>query len=417
MEAPNQQPDTQIKVPLGANEPILALGAELKSTVCLLEGNTATISPDVGHLAEPSHYRRFVGEVQRLTELATRDIGVVAYDSHPEYAASRYGLAKFPGRHLTAVQHHHAHIAACMAENGITGKTVGIACDGTGYGTDGTIWGCEVLLADEASFRRVGHLRQFRLVGGDSAAIETFRPALGLLTETFGADFFESPNAASITSRIDPKTLEITKARLLGGGGQGAGVIAAGAAGAGSGVKTSSLGRLFDAAAFILGICDRNDTEAAAPIALQSAAEQCESADAFPWELHQTANGTTVMDFAPMIREMATSAARENPQVSAMRFHKTIAEMLTACAIQTCAAADVGRVVLSGGCFVNKLLTSLLTDLLRQAGQKVYVHNKLSPGDACVSLGQSIVAAGRLRNLNHGPVAPVAITGNAGGNK
>jgi len=369
---------------LGTDAPILALGAELKSTVCLLEGKQATVCGDIGNLSDPSNYREFVRQVERLSALSGRDISVVAYDLHPQYAASRYAMSQFSDLHLTAVQHHHAHIVAGMAENGLTGRVVGIACDGTGYGTDRTIWGCEVLLTDEASFRRAGHLRQFPLIGGDSAAIETFRPALGLLTETFGEDFFKTPHGISITSGIDPQTLGVTKARLQGG------AIAAGA-------TSSSLGRLFDAVAFILGICDRNDTEAAAPIALQTAAEQCDSADAFPWELHQTTDGTTVMDFAPMIRKIAAPEARENPQASALGFHKTIAEMLAACAIKTCCDADIGRVVLSGGCFANKLLMSLLTDILREAGKKVYIHQKLSPGDACVSLGQSVVAAGRLQ--------------------
>ena len=383
MEISEQQPDKHIRVPLATDEAILAVGAELKSTVCLLEGNQATICGEIGGLDDPSNYREFVRQVERLSALAVREISVVAYDTHPEYAASRYALSQFSNLHLTAVQHHHAHIVAGMGENGLTGRVVGIACDGTGYGTDGTIWGCEVLLADEASFRRTGHLRQFPLIGGDSAAIETFRPALGLLTETFGDDFFKTPHGMSITKRIDPQTLGFTKARLMSGTSRT--------------VKTSSLGRLFDAVAFILGICDRNETEGQAPIALQTAAQKCNSADAFPWELHQTTDGTTVMDFAPMIRKIAAPEARENPQAAALGFHKTIAEMLAACAIKTCCEVDINRVVLSGGCFVNKLLLSLLTDLLRESGKKVYIHEKLSPGDACVSLGQCIVAAGRLK--------------------
>jgi len=368
-----------IHVRAAAATPILAVGGELKSTVCLLNGNEAVLSEHLGDLTNPVAFRNFTETVECFQALLDLRPQAVACDLHPDYAASRYahGL-DLP---VTQVQHHHAHVVSCMAENDVTGEVIGVACDGTGYGTDGTVWGCEVLVCDEADFRRPGHLRTFALPGGDAASIETWRPAAGVLTETYGTDW---PDAAeAVWQRIDADAVALTRRRL--------------AADAARIPRTSSLGRLFDAAAFLLGVCDRNRCEAEAPMALEAAAARCEQAEPFDWALDESEDGSVHMDFRPLIRGIV--GAVETGQAvdqSARRFHETVAAMLAGCVDRVAKQTGLTRVMLTGGCFANRLLLRRLWDLLRASGRDVYIHGLVPPGDGGVALGQAVAAAARL---------------------
>ena len=374
-----------IHVQLPAKEPVLALGGELKSAVCILKGNEAVLSKPVGDLGVPENYRAFLAAVEEIQQRLCVRPGIIAYDLHPQYAATRYALSRAssknpnsPNKRTIAVQHHHAHIVSCMVENGLSGEVIGVACDGTGYGADGTIWGCEVLTCDVADFRRTGHLRTFPLPGGDAAAIETWRPAVGLLTETFGKDW---PDAArAVTGRIDPHTLSLTRSRLAWPNARI--------------TRTSSLGRLFDGVAFLLGICDRNDTEAQAPIALEALAGAAPDTATCNWTLNDLPDGAVEMDFRPMIREII-DGGRSREQF-ARAFHETVAAMLGACAGRLAERTGHKRVVLSGGCFANRLLLGQLVNLLRADGRDVYVHHRVSTGDAGIALGQAATAAARI---------------------
>ena len=368
----------EIPLPFPFNGTILACGAEMKSAPCLLSKGKMQLSEDLGHIGDADVYRVFLAEAGRMLDLCGGKVDGVACDMHPDYAATRYARTlPFP---LMEVQHHHAHIVSCMADRQITGTVVGIAADGTGYGTDGTIWGCEVLICDESSFARHAHLRPFSLPGGDAGAVDTWRPAVALLADALGDDWFETP-AAGFLRRIDARSLEVTRKMAM----------------SERTARTSSLGRLFDAAAFLTGLCDRNETDAMAPIALQKSAESADTAVALEWELDDSAGDCLEMDIRPMIRQLAAAAAdAADPAPLALGFHRAVAEMIAAAADRACGSSGQNRVVLSGGCFFNSLLANLLTEKLNEFGREVYNHDRISPGDPGVGVGQAVSCAARL---------------------
>jgi hydrogenase maturation protein HypF len=361
---------------------ILACGAEMKSAPCLLTKEGIILSKDLGHLGDPDNFRAFAAEVERLLGLCKGGIDAVACDMHPAYAATRH--ARTLGAPVIEVQHHHAHVVSCMAEHGLDGPVVGIACDGTGYGTDGAVWGCEVLVCEAADFTRFAHLRPFALPGGDAAAIETWRPAISLLVDALGDEWFDTEAADSMAVRIGAGALNILRTRLSSGA---------------SMAQTTSLGRLFDAAAFLTDLCDRNDTDAAAPIALQKAAEACEECEVLEWSLDPCSPGPVQMDARAMIRRLAEAgAAGADPGPLARGFHEAVASMLAGAANLACEQCACDRVVLSGGCFFNSLLRESLTEKLKQSGREVYNHGEISAGDAGIAPGQAVSATARLSN-------------------
>ncbi len=438
--------------------PILAVGGELKSTVCLLDGERAVLSEHLGELPNPAAFRNFLAAAQRLQDLLEVAPALVACDLHPDYTATRW--ARSLGLPVTEVQHHHAHVVSCMAEHGLTGSVVGVSCDGTGYGTDGAIWGGEVLVCDESDFRRFAHLRYYPLPGGDAGAREAYRPAVGLLRETYGDSYADA--AAFALARVAPDALTVTAHRC------------------GSAVRTSSLGRLFDAAAFLLGVCDRNDHEAQAPMALEAMALEharrapleyggCDaalaiagcrglrseaqqprprtdemspafqvsanhgtgprngSAEAAPAESEREWNsggepphskarsiadgGSAIedpdvplpLDFAPSIR-MLVEGMRAGRDVGelAWAFHDSLAALFADAAVRAARESGCGRVVLSGGCFANGLLLRGVAGRVRERGLDVYVHQQVPPGDGGLALGQAVVAAERYRRQQQG---------------
>lgn len=366
----------ELEVPLCAARPVLAVGAELKNAPCLLVGRTARLSADLGPMTGPGAYRAFLAEVERLR--AEVEAPVIACDAHPDYAASRHARTLSPAP--VTVQHHHAHVVACMAEHGLTGTVVGIAADGTGWGEDGTVWGGEVLLADERAFRRAGRLRTMVLPGGDAAAVQTHRPGAAAVWEVWGEDWPECAEACFAS--VDRQALAGLRGLL---GGTLAGQL-----------RTSSTGRLFDAAAFLLGLCDRNDTEAAAPIALQQAAEAWGGqVEPLAYAVVE-AGGLMELDWRPTVREMLQGrAAGRVAEELARAFHETLAGLFATGAERAAGQGGTDRVVLTGGCMVNGLLAGRLRDRLERAGLKVYAHEKLSAGDASVAVGQAVVAAAR----------------------
>jgi hydrogenase maturation protein HypF len=371
-----------IRVPVTANVPVLAVGAELKSTVCVLAGNTAIVSEHLGELANAKAYRNFVATVERFQQLLRIEPGAIAYDLHPEYAATRFALqyAKDRGLRPIGVQHHHAHVVGAMAENGLTGKVLGIACDGTGFGTDGAIWGCELLVSDETSFERAGHLRYFRLAGGDAAARETWRPAAGLLHDALGDEWRTA--IAPLLQRVSREAIDMTHARL---------------AGPARLPLTSSLGRVFDAVAFLLGIADENHHEAEAAMALEATARRAKSAEPLTYRIVGGEDGLNTpleLDVRPMIAQIAAAGhTHGDVAVLARAFHETIAAGLADMAARIAAKHRINRVVLSGGCLANRLLLGSLTTRLRASGLQAYTHRLVPTGDGGVSLGQAVCAA------------------------
>jgi len=369
-----------IAVPCTAPRPVLATGGDLKSAVCLLQRNRAVLSEHLGELQNPAAFRNFTGAVERLSRITGIEPEAVACDMHPAYHSSRY--AKRLGLREIAVQHHHAHIAACMAENGLGNQPVlGVAADGTGYGTDGGIWGCELLHCDYSSFRRLGHLRCYPLIGGDAAAIETWRPAAALMHQAFGDGWqqeWSPPREAA-----DGEAVALLARRL---------------ASDGPSVRTSSLGRLFDATACLLGIAYRNRFEAEAAMALETAAAPgVDAAEPFPFQLCQD-HDALEFDVAPMIRDLVRGRRDAVPAAElAARFHRTIATMLVEAVLRAADSAGRRPVLLSGGCFLNRLLLQMTTSALAQEGMEVFSHSRVPPGDGGIALGQAVIAAERDR--------------------
>jgi hydrogenase maturation protein HypF len=351
---------------------ILAVGGELKSTVCLLRGGEAVLSEHLGDLMHPEAYRHFVRAVDRLKQLCAFVPEVVACDLHPRYLSTTYARQlELP---VVQVQHHHAHIASVMAEWGECGPVVGLACDGTGYGTDGTVWGGEILLCERGAFQRVGHLERFPLVGGDRAAIETWRPAAALLRAAGECDW-----QRAVTARDDgPSNAELRLFEQQVDGGPNV-------------TATSSLGRVFDAVAFLLGLCGRNRHEAEAAMALEGAATRAKTTfNPLGYGIHADSSAIR-LSLLPAVRAIATG--HEPAETLAARFHDTVIAAFTDAAARICQERKVGTVALSGGCLANRRLLGGLTERLEGHGLRVLYPRRVPAGDGGLALGQSWIAA------------------------
>jgi hydrogenase maturation protein HypF len=274
---------------------------------------------------------------------------------------------------LIEVQHHFAHVLSCMADNDLDGPLLGIAWDGSGYGTDGTIWGGELLRVDGSGFTRFAHLRTFRLPGGDRAVREPRRAALGVLHAIFGARLFEL-DPAGILARFASDDLVVVRAALERGF---------------NAPVTSSAGRLYDAVAAIVGLRDRVAFEGQAAMELEFAIDR-HAADDARYDFSIAAGEPHVVDWEPMVREILEDLTRRLPaSVIAARFHNTLAEMIVAAA----AIAREERVVLTGGCFQNRYLTERAVARLREEGFRPYHHQRIPPNDGGIALGQIVAAA------------------------
>lgn len=363
---------------------VLALGGELKATACLLGERRAIISEHLGDLTRPTTYRNYVGAVGKLCELFGFAPQAIAHDCHPQYLSTHF--ARSFGLPCLAVQHHHAHIASVMAECDEPGPLIGIACDGTGHGSDAATWGCEILRCDRGDFERLGHLRYFPLIGGDAAARDTWRPAVALLREALGATWREGLRETA------PAAWERIRSRA----GDELDVIERQASRGINVPPTSSLGRAFDAAAFLLGLCDRNRHEAEAAMALEAAARDAEEpADVLPFEL-VLSGGRVQFSLGPALQALARIGASGSVTRAAAAFHETVARMLSAAGWGAAHAAGLRTLALSGGCFANRLLLERLVQLLELRGMRVIFNHDVPAGDGGLSLGQAYVAAWRL---------------------
>ncbi|MFC1497991.1 hypothetical protein ACFLS1_05935 [Verrucomicrobiota bacterium] len=354
---------------------VLGCGAELKNTVCVTKGMRAYISENTGDLAEYANYALFCLRIDEILETTSIDPEIVAHDLHPDYVSTRHGR-RLAGekcvsgqRRLVGVQHHHAHVAACMVEHGLTEPVIGVALDGMGLGDDGTLWGGEILFADLRTYSREIHFKQYRMPGGDQATLNPDRMAFSCLYEEFGDD---DDTIARILPSLDSEMRRALSLMLK------------------KGVRspvTSSAGRLFDIISAMLGICTTISHEAEAAIKLQAAA----APDVYR-RYNCRVNGS-VLDFGQMIREIVADIdnGMDKGQISA-RFHNTIAAgVISACeAVREMRA--VSDVVLTGGVFMNDLLRGRVIDGLRGCGFRVYYPDILGPGDAGLSLGQAAVA-------------------------
>ena len=353
---------------------MLAVGAHLKNSVALAVGRDVFVSQHIGDLETREATIAFVRVVSDLQRLYDAHPQVVACDAHPDYLSTRY--AESLGLPVRKVQHHAAHVYACMAENGLSGPVLGVSWDGTGYGQDGTVWGGEFLRMDGGGFTRAAHLRTFRLPGGDRAAREPRRSAVGLLFELFGSRL-ASREGLPPTVDCDDEELRVWLSMLE------KGVNAP---------VTSSAGRLFDAVAAIAGVRQVSNYEGQAAMELEFAIDGAEAGDAYSFNLlpSDISHEAMVVDWEPTIYDILADLEMETPVglVSA-RFHNTLAEMVVA------VAERVGerQVALTGGCFQNAYLAERTIARLGDAGFQPYWHQRIPPNDGGIALGQIVGVA------------------------
>jgi hydrogenase maturation protein HypF len=386
-----------LRLPVESPQPILAVGAELKNAVCLVRGRDAFVSQHIGDLKNAlaaTYFEATIDQLERLLEIRP---AAIAHDLHPGYLSTRLARqrAEAAGLRLIGVQHHHAHIAGVMAENGLEGEVIGLAMDGTGYGPDGAVWGGEVLRASAARFERLGHLSYVPLPGGDAAIENPVRIAWAYLVIAYGPEeasrHLVGPLAATNAEDRDLWTDLILRGLHS--------------------PQASGLGRLFDAASVLSGVCSDATYEGQAAIELEAAAEPDEAP---PYDFAITPHlapgeytrddeshlapgeytGGWIVDTLPLIRNLVSDieAGRPASTVSA-RFHATVADMLLAAARQARRDTGLARVALSGGCFANARLVRRLVPALEAEGLEVFVHREVPPGDGGIALGQAYVAA------------------------
>ena len=355
---------------------VLACGGELKNTVCLTKGDKAFLSQHVGDLENMvtlDFFRMTIDHMKRIIDVEPE---VIACDMHPDYLSTRYAMEQ-DDLPVVPVQHHHAHIVSCLAENKRTGPVIGLSFDGTGYGADGTVWGGEVLIADEKKFERAGHLDPVAMPGGASAIREPSRMALSYLRHVYG----ENMNDLDIPflKKSDPGKariiFEMIQKKI-------------------NSPQTSSLGRLFDGAAALLGIRDRVAFEGQAAMELEMAAKDLSSeCYDFLWE----GGSTRVVSLGPIIEGIVKDLRKgEGIEEISGKFHSTLVRGFSMMCVEIREATGIDAVALSGGAFQNKLLFEGLLRQLQKAGFEVLAHRLAPCNDGGLALGQAVSAAARL---------------------
>jgi hydrogenase maturation protein HypF len=367
-----------VELPRPARRPLLACGAELKSTLCVAKGSRAWVSHHIGDLKNFETLRSFSAAAEHFARLFAVEPAVVVHDLHPDYLSTRYALEREAVEHV-AVQHHHAHLAACLAEHGVGERAVGAIYDGSGLGPDGTVWGGEILAGDADRFERAGTLLAVPLPGGDAAVREPWRMACSWLAAAAGAALPAIP--PTLARAVDERRW------------------AAVAELAGTGVAsppTSSAGRLFDAVSALCGIRSMVNYEGQAAAELEGIASPDERGS-YPLGLNE-AEGSAPLVLDPRETILAIVddlAAGTAPHVVAARFHNALA----AATAEACAAVaerlELATVVLSGGVFQNRLLLERTAAALAASGLRVLVPERLPPNDGGISYGQAAIAAAR----------------------
>jgi hydrogenase maturation protein HypF len=375
-----------IVMPFDFQMPLLACGGHLKNTFCLGKGRQAFISHHIGdleNLETLTSFREGIEHFQRLFDIHPE---VVAYDLHPEYLATKYALdTNIPQK--IGVQHHHAHIASVLAEHRLQEPVIGIAADGTGYGTDGAIWGCEVMKADLPGFERLAHLDYMPLPGGEQAVHQPWRMAAVYLAQTYG-DAFSDLDIPFV------QQLDYSKWRVL------AQMIVQSI----NSPPTSSLGRLFDAVAALVGLRSEVLYEGQAAIELEILARQREGSiskeqsDIYPFTIKMRDQMPATLDVTPMFRAIVSNIQQGvSTSHIADRFHRSIAELLATVCFGAREKTGLNVVALSGGVFQNQLLLEQLVKRLEEMTFQVYMNRRVPPNDGGISLGQIAVAAAQIQ--------------------
>lgn len=360
---------------------VFAAGGDLKNTFCLVKGSQMIVSEHIGDLADARSLRHYKESIRHLSGLFEVRPRVAVCDLHPSYLSSQY--ARDLGvEECIEVQHHWAHVAAVLAEKRTDETVIGLVADGTGYGPDGAIWGCECLIASLHEFLRFGHLRYYPLPGGDLAAREAMRPLMGLL------DVYAEKEPR-------PRTWEPILAAIEPDAGRRQMCVEQIEKGVNT-AQTSSLGRLFDAVAAVAGLGRVNHFEAELPMALEAIADPT-CTEAYPLPIEPDFQEQRIMDFVPLLEGVLTDRARGvAPGTIAARFHNALVEAFVMMAIEAREAHDLKTVAMSGGVFCNRFLAGRLIERLKSRRFTVLWPTQMPVNDGGIALGQAAIAAARL---------------------
>lgn len=362
---------------------VVALGAELKTTVSIGKGKQVFISQHIGDLKNETTFTSHGDCARHLQGLLAVQADVLACDMHPAFRSTRNALGQSDIQ-VVQVQHHHAHMASCMAENGLSGKTMGVIFDGTGYGPDGTIWGGEFLFGDFDEFERVAHLRPMLLLGGDKAVKEPLRVAIALLVDTFGEKVENVMDLPVIRDLPEQRRDVFTKmaARNI------------------NTTKTTSMGRLFDGISALIGICTEVEYEAQAAIEMEALLlRDFHMVKPLDYGIEENKEGRLEVDFRPMITELVQliRAGIVDAAELSRRFHSTVVDIISEVCLRMTKRHGVNNIVLSGGVFCNEFILINTLHSLESQDLKPYFHKLVPTNDGGISLGQVVVAANKIK--------------------
>lgn len=367
--------------------PVLALGAELKSCICLTRGDNAYLSEHIGDLKNLETLTAFQGAIDHLQRLLEVTPTVVAHDLHPDYLSSRHA-AGLAGVTLVPVQHHHAHLVSCLGEHRRAGPAIGVIFDGSGYGEDGQVWGGEFLIGAATGYRRAAHLAYLPMPGGDAAVREPWRMALSYLRHACGDDLPPLPTLDAIPAAEQRIVLQMIDRRI-------------------NAPLTSSCGRLFDGVATLTGLRQRVSYEGQAALELEMVLDP-EETQSYPFAVI-SAGGLRLIDPAPLIRAVVADVLASVPTAAiSARFHRGVAAMIVEICRVLRAECGLSLVALSGGVFQNAFLTETTLALLRADHFEVLTHSLVPPNDGGLALGQALIAAQRV------PFSASPVAGSAG---
>ncbi|MDO8603157.1 MAG: hypothetical protein Q7O04_04865 [Candidatus Omnitrophota bacterium] len=378
----------KIILPFRIKSCVLALGAQSKAGFCFAGGGVAYLSDSAGELSDLGNFKKFKKSIKELQKKLKINPKIIACDLHPEYIATKYANERVnsEGLRVKAVQHHEAHVASCIADNNIKGKVIGIAFDGTGFGSDGNIWGGEFFAGGIKGLKRVAHLKYVPMPGGEASIKEPWRMAFSYLYSTYGKNRFAPP---AMTGRKWPRSdilRQMIDKKI-------------------NSPLTSSVGRLFDGISSLIGVCDFAKYEGEAAIRLEKiilaqGRRSFSSASLGTGKLqgkykfkYVNERGMIIIDWGPVVKGVVKDLKLgvKNPEIS-IKFHKAVCEMIKEICIILRNKYRIKKVCMSGGVFQNNYLKNSIEPLLKKEGFEVFLHKNVTAHDGSISLGQAVLA-------------------------